>query len=76
MLNINTSAAGSARVALLDEDGRPLSGCTIGDCDEIMTNDVKHVVTWHGKPDVGHCVGKPIRLRFEMRSAKLFAFQF
>ena len=75
-VNINTSSAGVARIAMLDEKGKAYPGFGIGDSDEIMTNDVDHAVTWRGKADVAELAGKLVRLRFEMRSAKLFAFQF
>ena len=76
VLNINASAAGCTRVALLDAAGQGLPGYAIEDCEDIMTNDVAHVVTWRGLSDIGGQAGKTVRLRFEMRSAKLFAFQF
>ena len=75
-LNINTSAAGSARVAITNVNGTPMSGYSIDDCDEVITNAVAHDVTWQGNPDVSALAGQPVRLRFEMRSAKLYAFQF
>ena len=76
MLNIDTSAVGTARAAITKPDGTPLSGFNIEDCDEIMTNNVNHLVTWRGNPDISALAGQHIRLRFEMRSAKLYAFQF
>jgi len=76
VLNINTSAAGHARVGLVDAGGKPIPGFAAADCDLILTNDVAHVVSWKGKPDVSKLTGKPIRLRFEMRSTKLYAFRF
>jgi hypothetical protein len=33
-------------------------------------------VAWRGKGDVSALAGKPVRLRFAMRDAKLHAFQF
>ena len=76
VLNVNTSSAGLVRVGLTTPDGKVIPGFAPGDCDRIMTNNVAHVVKWRGKPNVSTLVGKPIRLRFEMRSAKLYAFQF
>ena len=76
VLNVNTSAAGSARVAITDPEGRPFGGFAIADCDLVLTNDVDHVVSWKGHSDVSALAGKPVRLRFEMRSTKLYAFQF
>ncbi|MBN1443565.1 MAG: hypothetical protein JXA90_12720 [Planctomycetes bacterium] len=75
-INVNTSSAGAARVALLDGTGRPFPGFGIAESDEIMTNDVDRVVTWRGNADVSAMAGAPVILRFELRSAKLFAFQF
>jgi len=75
-LNVNTSSAGHARVGLIGADGKPLPGFSAADCDLILTNNVAHTVTWKGKSDVSKLAGKPIRLRFEMRSTKLYAFQF
>jgi len=75
-LNINTSSAGSARVAILGENHEPIAGYSLEECDTIMTNNVQHTVTWKQKADLSALAGKPVRLKFVMRSAKLFAFQF
>ena len=39
-------------------------------------NALDKVVTWQGKADVSGIAGQPVRLRFVMRSMKLYAFQF
>ena len=75
-LNIHSSAAGSARVELRDASGKAFRGFSLKDCDLIMTNDVRHGVSWKGKSDVSSLAGKPVRLHLEMRSTKLYAFQF
>jgi hypothetical protein len=75
-LNIHTSSAGQAHVAIVDADGQPLPGYAVAECDRLMTNSVAHRVSWRGKPDVSALAGKPVRLKFIMRSAKLYAFQF
>ncbi|MBN1343808.1 MAG: hypothetical protein JXQ73_14085 [Phycisphaerae bacterium] len=76
VLNVSTSSAGHAIVGILDAEGKPVPGFSPADCDRILTNDVAHVVTWKGKSDVSSLAGRPVRLRFEMRSTKLYAFQF
>ncbi|MFH1743251.1 MAG: hypothetical protein ABIH23_29955 [bacterium] len=76
ILNINTSAAGMAKVAIMGPNGRPIPGYSINDCDDIMTNNVAHIVTWRDNPDISTLAGKPVSLRFDMRSTKLYAFQF
>ena len=75
-LNVNTSAAGEGRVAVLDESGNALSRLGIEDCDFINGDYPAKTVTWRGKSDVSALSGKTVRLRFQMRGAKLYAFQF
>jgi hypothetical protein len=76
-LNVNTSATGNVRVAILDINGKPLDGYRIEDCDLIHTaNEINRVVSWNGKSDVSAIAGKPVRLHIEIRDADLYAFQF
>jgi len=76
VLNVDTSAMGSARVELQDEQGQPLPGFSAADCDPIDGNFTARTVTWKGKAQVAAAEGKPVRLRFALRAAKLYAFQF
>ncbi|WP_428938264.1 hypothetical protein [Fontivita pretiosa] len=76
VLNIDTSAAGSARVAITDASGAPIEGFAIDDCDKIMANDTDYEVSWRSRRDVSSLSGQPIRLRFQMRCARLYAMQF
>jgi hypothetical protein len=39
-------------------------------------DDLARAVTWGGKADVGQLAGRPLRLRFVLRDADLYAFQF
>ncbi len=75
-LNIDVAAMGQAQVEVRDEAGRPLSGFELSRCRRVMVNDVRHTVSWDGSPSLGSHTGRPIRLHFDMRSAKLYAFQF
>jgi len=76
-LNVDTSAVGQVRVEILDKDSKPIAGYAAGDCDEIYTaNEIDRPVTWNGRADVGELAGRAIRLRFIMRDADLYAFQF
>ena len=75
-LNLDTEAAGSAAVELLDEAGRPVPGFAAADCDSIAGNFTAHTVTWRGQSDLPSRTNQPTRLRFRMRSTKLYAFQF
>ncbi len=75
-LNLDCGAVGHARVELRDEGNAPIEGFTAEDCDLIRGNHVHHTVTWGGKADVAALAGKPVRLHFDLRDAKLYAFQF
>ena len=75
-LNVQTSVAGSMQVEILDADGKPVPGCSLSDADAIKGNFIDKTVTWQNNADVSSLAGKPIQLRFVMRDAKLYAFQF
>ena len=74
-LNVDTSAGGSVRVELLTEDGRPIPGYSGVDSTWQIGNSVRLPVSWPGG-DLRPLAGQPVRLRFIMRDAKLYAFQF
>ncbi|MFH1922054.1 MAG: hypothetical protein ABIP48_19485 [Planctomycetota bacterium] len=75
-LNINVAAMGAAQVEIQDEQGRPVPGFALDDCDRILFNDVAYTVKWKGESDLSALAGRPVRLKIVMRSAKLYAFQF
>jgi len=75
-LNIQTSVAGSAQVEILAGNGKTVPGFSLNDADVIKGNFIDKTVTWQGDADVSSLAGKPIQLRFVMRDAKLYAFQF
>jgi hypothetical protein len=75
-LNTDTGALGALRVELLDEQGRALEGFRESECDAINGNFIDRRVTWRGSGNVGGLEGRVVRIRFVMRSAKLFAFRF
>ena len=59
-----------------DEEGCPVPGFEMDRCDPIDRNFVAYPVTWRNDPDVSVLQGRRVRLRFRMRSTKLYAFQF
>jgi hypothetical protein len=75
-LNVDTSAGGMARVEIVEESGKPISGFTLAESDPLTGNSLKTVVSWQGNSDVSMLAGKAVRLRCKMRSAKLYALQF
>ena len=75
-LNFSTSAPGSIRVEIQDDRGRPLPGYGLADCPEIIGDRIAGTVVWKGGGDVSKLAGKPIRLRFVMKDADLYAIAF
>jgi len=76
MLNYATSASGGLRVEIQDPAGRPLEGFTLADCPELVGDIIDHPVSWTAGPEVSRLAGRPIRLRFVLRDADLYALQF
>jgi hypothetical protein len=75
-LNFATSAAGRIRVGLQTPDGKPIEGYALDDCNEVFGDTVDRVVTWKGGADVGKLAGQPVRVRFELHDADLYAYCF
>ena len=76
VLNYATSAAGSVRVEIQNEAGQPIPGFALADCSDLFGNTVGREPSWNQTPDVGALAGKPIRLRFMLKDADLYSFQF
>lgn len=76
VLNYATSAAGSLRVELQDRTGKPIPGRTLGDGLEIYGDEPARVVAWKGGNDMSNWAGQPIRLRFVLKDADLYALRF
>lgn len=68
-LNIDTGSMGTAFVELQDEDGHPIPGFSMSDCEEIGGNFIDQRVYWKGSSDVSSLAGKVIRLRLNLKRA-------
>lgn len=75
-LNYATSAVGFVRIEVQDGQGRPLPGFTLGDCPEIFGDEIDGGVRWGRGADLGALAGRPVRLRFVLKDADLYAFRF
>ncbi len=75
-LNFATSAAGEVRVEIQDLEGKPIPGFASSDCAPIFGDAIDRTVTWSGGSQVTRLANQPIRLRFQLRDADLYAFQF
>ncbi|MCY3895898.1 MAG: hypothetical protein OXG17_05460 [Chloroflexi bacterium] len=75
-LNVDASASGAGRVELQDAQGRPVPGHSLADSDRVLGNHLRHTVTCGRNSDLGVPRETPVRVRFAMRAARLFAFRF
>lgn len=74
-LNCATAAIGGIRVEIQDASGKPIPGFTLDESQEIWGDELARVVTWKQGPDVSRLSTQPIRLRFQMKDADVYAFQ-
>ena len=78
LMNARAPRADSSevKVELLDADGFPLPGYTMGENDPFRGDEIHHTVTWAGQSNLEALAGQPLRLRFHLKNAALYAFQF
>ena len=70
------SGAGSLRVELQDEQGKPLPGFSLDDCEELFDDTLDRRVHWKPKTDLSPLIGQSVQVRFVLRDADLYSFQF
>lgn len=76
-LNVETSGAGGIQVELQDLAGKPIEGYALADCPSIFCDRLQKIVRWKDRGgDVRSLAGKPVRLRFVLKDADLYSFQF
>ena len=75
-LNYSTSAVGSVRVELQDERGEALPGYGMDDCPEMFGDEIDGTARWSNGTDVSALAGRPVRLRFRLSDADIYAFKF
>ena len=77
-INFSTSVVGSIRLEIQDIDGQAIPGFNLADANEIVGDEIARDVSWRGEHglDVSQLAGQPIRLRFVMQDADLYAIRF
>lgn len=73
-LNYSTSAAGFIRVAIEHPDGTPLLG--IEESRELIGDEIARIYAWKAGEDLSQIKDKPVRVRFVLKDADLYAFRF
>ncbi|WP_428938703.1 twin-arginine translocation signal domain-containing protein [Fontivita pretiosa] len=72
-LTVNADVAGELRIAVLDAAGQPISGFAAGDCAPITGDSLAHAVKW--KQPMESLKGRPLRLEFHLRDARVYAME-
>jgi hypothetical protein len=75
-VNFRSNEGGSLRVAILDDQGKPVAGFAADDCDPFTGDAVSHTMRWQQNSSLSGLVGKPVRLRFELAKGRLWSFRF
>jgi hypothetical protein len=75
-INFSTSAAGSVRVEIQDAADKPIPDFTLDDCQVQFGDQIDRVVSWKSGTDVSQLAGKTVRLKFVLKDADLYSFQF
>ncbi len=75
-VNAETSGFGSFQVEIQDVDGKPLPGFSLADCEPIFCDSLDYTVRWQTGGDLRSLAGQPVRLRFVLKDADIYSFQF
>ena len=59
-----------------EADGAPIDGFSLAESEDIFGDEIERVATWKDGADLSALAGRPVRLRFVLRDADLFAFRF
>ena len=66
---------GEIRVELQDENEKPLPGYSLEDCDPVTADGLELPVTWKDQPDLSGAAGKTVRIRFQLKNARLYSYR-
>lgn len=75
-LNAAVASAGDIRVEIQQPNGQPLPGFEAASCTPIEGDQLRHPVRWGERSDDEGWPQRSVRLRFSLREAQLYAFQF
>ncbi len=75
-LNYATSAGGQLKVEIQSPDGKPLPGFEMADARTLVGDSIDESAAWKKNPSLAALAGQPVRLRFLLQEADLFALQF
>lgn len=72
---VNVAAKdGELRAEILDADGKLIAPFSKENCTPVKTDATKQRLVWKGADDLSTLAGKPVRFRFHLTNAQLYAF--
>jgi hypothetical protein len=71
---VNADVKGSLRVELLDRNGRTIPGFSAERCEVLTGDSTRHAIRWSGPPPLESVANTPVRFKFVLDRARLFAF--
>ena len=76
LINVACRDGGSARIAILDDAGKPLPGFGLSDCKPITGDHVARLVQWQDKSDLTALRDKSVAIHIELTGASIYSFRF
>jgi hypothetical protein len=73
-LNLVARRGGGVTVEILDASGRRIDGYAASDT--VAGDGLRKTVAWRGSPELDKLRGRPVMIRFSLRSAELYSFAF
>lgn len=74
-LFVNTSSSqGELRAEVLDSSGTAIEPFTRNNCQPVMVDSTKQMVTWKEGSDLSQLAGRPVRFKFYLRLGELYSF--
>ena len=68
------ATAGELRAEMLGQDGKPLAGYGVAECEMVKGDGTKLEVKWQGGRDLASLAGQTVQFRFHVKSGSLYAF--
>jgi hypothetical protein len=76
LLNASTSAYGSIRCEIRDEQNQPIPGYTMDDAIAVYGDELDLPMVWKGGTDVSPLIGRRVILHFELVDADIYSLRF
>ncbi len=76
LLNASTSAYGSIRCEIRDEQNQPISGYTLDDAVAVYGDELDLPMVWKNGTDVSPLIGRRVILHFELVDADIYSLRF